>query len=174
MRRLGAATLLVTLSACATVQGNVESNAPVAQSDTIRFSAGRCFGTCPVYSVTVEPDGSGVLLPDKYTAVPGETRFAVTPQQYRRLRDSLAPFRPKTGTERKIVPGSADCKRMATDMPGYRIAWTRAKQEPTHLDYYGGCHDPQHGRLRTAIAAIPKLLDIQKMLTPAPGKTGKE
>lgn len=170
MRRLAAATLLASLSACATAR----DSAPVAQSDTIRFSAGRCFGACPVYSVTVEPDGSGVLIPEKYTAVPGETRFAVTPQQYRRLRDSLAPFRPITGSERKIAPGGADCKRMATDMPGYRIVWTRAKQEETRLDYYGGCHDPQHTRLRAAIAAVPKLLDIQKMLTPAPGTTGKE
>ena len=170
MRAYLTALITLALAGCATAPGAAPS---AAMGETIRFSAGRCFGACPVYSVTVEPDGSGVLIPEKYTSVPGETRFTVTPQQYRRLRDSLAPFRPATGTERKIGPGDKDCQRMATDMPGYQIRWQRRDQERTQLDYYGGCHDPQHARLRSAIAAVPRLLDIEKMLTPAPAPAGK-
>ena len=161
--------LLATLAGCATTATPV----PPAKSDTIRFSAGRCFGACPSYSVIIEPDGSGVLYPEKYTSVPGETRFTVTPVQYRRLRDTLAPFRPAMGTERKIAPGEPSCQLAATDMPDYQIIWTRAPQKPTKLDYYGGCRDPQNTRLRAAIATIPKLIGIEKMLTPAPGTTGK-
>lgn len=170
MRAIIVMAIAATLGGCATTG---QSPQPPAKSDTIRFSAGRCFGACPVYSVTVEPDGSGVLVPEKFTSVPGETRFTVTPLQYRRLRDSLAPFRPAPGTEKRIGPGDPSCKRMATDHPGYQIVWTRKPQKPTRLDYYGGCHDPQHSRLRAAIAAIPKMLDIEKMLTPAPRSTGK-
>ena len=85
----------MTLGGCATARD--AGPAPVA--DTISFSAGACFGTCPIYRVVVEPDGSGVLYPQKFTSVPGETRFTVTPLQYRKLRDGLAPFRPMTGTE---------------------------------------------------------------------------
>lgn len=164
-------SMIALLSGCATAPA---APTPAAKVDTISFSAGRCFGTCPVYRVTIEPDGSGVLFPEKFTSVPGETRFTVTPQQYRRLRDSLAPFRPATGTKKNIGPGDPSCKRMATDMPGYRIVWDRAPQKPTQLDYYGGCHDPQHTRLRAAIAAVPKLLNIEPMLTPAHGTTGKQ
>lgn len=172
MRALMIVGLLAALAGCATASESLPP-APAAKADTIRFSAGRCFGACPSYSVTVEPDGSGVLFPEKFTSVPGETRFTVTPAQYRRLRDTLSPFRPATGTQRKIAPGDPSCQRMATDMPGYQIVWTRAPSKPTQLDYYGGCHDPQHTRLRAAIAGVPKLLGIEKMLTPTPGSTGK-
>jgi hypothetical protein len=169
MRALMITGLLAALSGCATTA----EPTPPAKADTIRFAAGRCFGACPSYSVIIEPDGSGVLYPEKYTSVPGETRFTVTPAQYRRLRDTLAPFRPPVGTQRKIAPGEPSCKIAATDMSNYQIVWTRVPQKPTQLDFYGGCHDPQHKRLRAAIATVPKLLGIEKMLTPAPGTTGK-
>ena len=131
--------------------------------DTIRFAAGPCFGACPSYSVTVTPEGSGLLVPERFTAVPGPTRFTVTPAQYRRLRASLAPFRPATGTRKRIAHGE-NCERFATDMPGYDIEWTRKDVDKTELDFQSGCHDAKYTRLRDAIAAVPKLLQIEAML----------
>lgn len=153
---------VAVLGGCATARD--AGPAPVA--DTISFSAGACFGACPIYKLTVEPNGSGVLYPQKFTSVPGETRFTVTPQQYRKLRDLFALFRPVTGTEKRIEPGKA-CVRMATDMPGYTVEWTRRGRKDTKLYYYGGCHDVQYTRLRAAVAAVPGTLDIEKMLRPA-------
>jgi hypothetical protein len=151
---------MAVLAGCATSSG---ADKPVAKADTIRFSAGPCFGVCPVYSVTVDPKGSGVLIPQKNTAVPGETRFAVTPLQYRRLRDAFAPFRPLTGKEKRIAQGE-NCERAATDMPGYTILWTRAGQDKTVLNFYSGCFDPRYAKLRAAVQSVPKILDIEKML----------
>ena len=54
----GAAAML---AGCATEQAELEQ--PVAAGDIIRFSAGPCFGVCPVYSLRVTPDGSGLLEP---------------------------------------------------------------------------------------------------------------
>ncbi|WP_241241768.1 DUF6438 domain-containing protein [Sphingobium algorifonticola] len=173
MQGFQAAFIIMTLTGALAGCATTPAPSPVAmQGETIRFAAGRCMGACPVYSVTVEPDGSGVLVPEKHTSVPGETRFTVTPQQYRRLRDSLAPFRPATGTEKRIGAGDADCRRMATDMPSYQIRWTWRDQPRTQIDYYGGCHDPQNARLRAAIAAVPRMLDIEPMITPG-SNTGK-
>ncbi len=149
------------LAGCATEDTELET--PKAPGDTIRFTAGRCFGACPAYTLRVTPDGSGILEPEKFTAVPGPTRFTVTPAQYKRLRASLLPYRPPTGTEKRIGHGE-NCTRFATDMPGYTIEWSGGTGKVTRLDFQSGCMDARYGRLRTTIAAIPQLMDVEKML----------
>ncbi|WP_313803328.1 DUF6438 domain-containing protein [Sphingobium sp.] len=161
-----AATAL--LGACAMEQAELEK--PTMAGDTIRFSAGPCFGACPSYSLQVTPDGSGLIEPQRFTAVPGPTRFTVTPLQYRRFRAALAQFRPAQGTVKRIAHGE-NCTRFATDMPAYVIEWTRDEAQPTRLEFQSGCMDAGYGRLRATIASIPRMLDIAAMVKPtAKGK----
>ena len=167
MTRMIIAATVMLLAGCATA--DTELDTPRAAGDTIRFTAGRCFGACPAYSVQVTPDGSGLLEPDKFTAVPGPTRFTVTPAQYRQLRLALAPYRPLVGTERRIAHGE-NCTRFATDMPGYKIEWSRKDGKPTRLEFQAGCMDARYGKLRTTIAAIPKMLDVERMIKPKPAR----
>lgn len=143
-----------------------ELEKPVAAGDTIRFSAGPCFGVCPSYSLRVTPDGSGLLEPERFTSVPGATRFTVTPAQYRRFRSALAQFRPAAGTVKRISSGE-NCTRFATDMPGYTIEWTRDERPATRLEFQSGCMDASYGKLRATIAAIPRMLDIDAMVKPS-------
>ncbi|HWV12743.1 MAG TPA: DUF6438 domain-containing protein [Sphingobium sp.] len=143
-----------------------ELEKPVAAGDTIRFSAGPCFGVCPSYSLRVTPDGSGLLEPERFTSVPGATRFTVTPAQYRRFRSALAQFRPVAGTVKRISSGE-NCTRFATDMPGYTIEWTRDERPATRLEFQSGCMDASYGKLRATIAAIPRMLDIDAMVKPS-------
>lgn len=157
-----AAALMMT--GCATGEG-VDLEKPRLPGDTIRFTAGRCFGTCPAYSLRVTPDGSGLIEPEKFTAVPGPTRFAVTPAQYRRFRAALSVHRPPTGTTKRIAHGE-NCDRFATDMPAYVIEWTGADAKPTRLEYQSGCLDPRYGKLRATIASIPRMLDVESMVKP--------
>lgn len=164
---LAAATLL---SGCVTDRESVELEKPVRVGDIIRFTAGRCFGACPAYTLRVTPDGSGLLEPERFTSVPGPTRFAVTQAQYRRFRASLAPFRPLSGTAKRIAQGE-NCTRFATDMPSYVIEWTREGKKPTRLEYQSGCMDARYAKLRTAIGGIPRMLDIEPLLkAPLPKK----
>ena len=149
---------------CAAERPELEK--PTAAGDTIRFSAGPCFGICPSYSLQVTPDGSGLLEPERFTAVPGATRFTVTPAQYRRFRAALAQFRPPAGTVRRITHGE-NCTRFATDMPGYTIEWTRDQQPTTRLEFQSGCMDANYGKLRATIAAVPRMLDIDAMVKPS-------
>src|SRR3546814_15311230 len=94
---------LALLGGCAMEQAELEK--PTLAGDTIRFSAGPCFGACPSYSLRVTPDGSGLIEPQRFTAIPGPPRFTVTPAQYRRFRAALAQFRPAHGTVRRIGQG---------------------------------------------------------------------
>ena len=162
MMILGGVALAV---ACAGEQVALEQ--PASAGDTIRFSAGPCFGSCPIYSLRVTPDGSGLLEPERFTAVPGATRFTVTRTQYRRFRAALTQFRPAAGTVRRIGHGE-NCTRFATDMPGYTIEWTRGGLPPTRLEFQSGCLDPAYGKLRATVAAIPRMLDIAPMVKPTP------
>jgi hypothetical protein len=155
---------MIALPGCVTTGGGETITPPPgARADTISIAAGPCFGACPSYKVTVTPDGSGLLEPRRFTAVPGPTRFTVTPLQYRRLRTALAAYRPATSTK-KTIGHNENCARFATDQPGYVIEWTRADAKPTQLDFQSGCHDARYAKLRAAIAAIPRTLDIEPML----------
>lgn len=161
MMRLTMLAGLMMVAGCAGADTELEK--PKAPGETIRLTAGRCFGACPAYSLRVTPDGSGLLEPERFTAVPGPTRFAVSAAQYRRLRAALAPFRPLSGTTKRIAQGE-NCTRFAIDMPGYSLEWSGGMGKPTRLDFQSGCMDARYGRLRTAIAAIPKMLDVEPML----------
>lgn len=164
----GSLSILISalaVAGCATPRPELEK--PVAAGDTIRFTAGPCLGRCPSYSLTVTPDGSGLLEPQRFTAVPGPTRFTVTAAQYRRLRATLAPYRPAAGTVKRIASGE-NCARFATDMPGYAIQWSRDPGKPARLEFQSGGMDARYARLRTAIGSIPRLLDIEPMLKAKP------
>lgn len=163
MKKTMLIALPLLLAGCATAEPGLEP--PRAAGDVIGFTAGRCFGSCPTYSLHVSPDGSGLLEPQRFTSVPGPTRFTITPAQYRRLVATLAPHRPAAGTSRKIAHGT-ECERFATDLPGYVIEWTRPGQAATRLEYQSGCMDARYGPLRVAIAAVPRILDVEHMLNP--------
>lgn len=162
-RRWMMALMVMAAGGCALRQDEHVGLRPGVVGDTISISAGPCFGVCPVYRVTVTPDGSGLLEPRRFTAVPGDTRFTVTPSQYRRLRASLAVFRPMAGEERRIGHGE-NCDRFATDMPSYAIIWRRSGQKAATLDFQSGCMDARYARLRAALAAMPGTLQIEPML----------
>lgn len=163
MMRYGAMAVILALAGCASTQEKLEP--PRAPGDVIRFTAGRCFGACPSYTLQVSPDGAGLLEPQRFTSVPGPTRFTVSTAQYRKLVATLAPYRPIAGTTRRIAQGE-DCDRFATDMPAYVIEWSRPDRPTTRLEYQSGCMDARHGRLRVAIASVPKVLEVEPMLNP--------
>jgi hypothetical protein len=168
-KKIGIALGAVLLTAGCIGEESPQLPTPVKAGDTIRFSAGPCFGMCPSYSLTVTPDGSGLLEPQRFTNVPGPTRFTVSAAQYKRFKAALLPYRPETGTEKRISHGE-NCERFATDMPGYTLEWTRAGAKPTKLDFQSGCMDARYGKLRTTIAAVPQMLGIEKMVKQGTGK----
>lgn len=162
-RGIALAMVAALAGGCAARGGDHVVPRPGVAGDTISIAVGPCFGACPVYSVTVTPDGSGLLEPRRFTAVPGETRFTVTVAQYRRLGSSLAAFRPAAGEERRIGHGE-NCDRFATDMPDYAITWRRGDGKDASLDFQSGCMDARYARLRAALAAMPETLQIEPML----------
>ncbi|RPF70291.1 DUF6438 domain-containing protein [Aurantiacibacter spongiae] len=129
------AVLAFSVAACATT--------PVQPADVpgplLIFETGPCFGFCPVFAMTVSPDGRGQFTGTAFTAVLGERNFEVTPAQYEAFRLRLAPYRPDTS----ITYGYENCDGpVATDAPTVTAGWSQAGGESVSLEWYMGCRQP--------------------------------
>jgi hypothetical protein len=145
-----------------------ETPAPVPiESDSISYETGPCFGACPVYSVTVRPDGSGIFNGIRFTEVTGERGFQLTPAQYEAFAASLAPWRPESG-ERRYAPGEPGCEMAATDMPSVSVRWTRAIGDSQALHYYFGCDMDRNEAISQALGHAPELLPIEDLIGERP------
>ncbi|MFV0624422.1 DUF6438 domain-containing protein [Sphingomonas sp. ac-8] len=161
IRLMTMAGAALALAACTPNGGGTASAGSEAAmaGETIRYETGRCFGTCPVYSVTVRPDGTGSFEGKQFTAVTGSRDFTLTPAQYRAFADRLAPYRPAQG-EQRYEPGSALCPNPATDMPSADVTWSDGAEGTHHLYYYYGCAMGEGQDMRTAVRTAPELLPI--------------
>jgi len=128
------------------------------ESDSITYETGPCFGACPVYSITVRPDGSGVFTGKRFTAVTGERAFKLTAAQYEAFAARLAPYRPASG---EVRYEGKNCQQVATDMPSVDVRWTRAIGDSQALMFYFGCDMDKNramaNALGGAIEALPPL-----------------
>jgi len=151
---LGAA---VFLSGCVTMP-----DGPVAiESDAIAYETGPCFGACPVYKVSVSPDGRGTFEGRRFTAVTGERPFRVTPAQYRAFAAHLAPLRPAEGAVR--MSGEA-CRQMATDLPSAEVTWFSQIGNSQSYYFYFGCDIEANRAIAERLSSAPNLLPIREMI----------
>ncbi|RDE06683.1 DUF6438 domain-containing protein [Sphingomonas aracearum] len=129
-------------------------NAP----ETITYETGRCFGSCPVYKVSVSADGQGTFEGRMFTAATGVRHFRVSKRQYVAFRRRLIASRP-VGTVR-LTPDNPACGPAPTDMPTTEIGWSGGGRKPAHLSLYMGCGGPKAQRMRETIRSAPEALPI--------------
>ncbi len=148
------------LTACAAI-GDPQDGQPVAlESETIRYETTPCFGTCPVYAVTIAPDGKGTFEGKRFTAVTGIRTFQATPAAYRAFAARLAPYRP-AGSEMLYQPGTPNCDNAPTDAPSIDVVWSELSGGRQHLNFYYGCGSRA---MRDALRAAPALLPIGPLI----------
>jgi hypothetical protein len=129
--------------------------------ETISYAATPCHGTCPVYTVTLGPDGQGIFVGDQFTAVTGERRFQASAAQVAAFTDTLARVRP--AKDREFGQGKADCEQAVTDAPGVRVRWQGALGG-TSLSFYYGCRGTEASRVAAGVRAAPDLLPIPDLI----------
>ena len=163
--RVMMAMVLVLAAGCTPVElRSPAAGAPVAiEGDSVSYATGPCYGTCPVYKVTVRADGTGTFEGGRFTAVSGSRAFRVTLADYRRFTAALEPYRPDG--ERRVEMGSPDCGPAPTDMPSVDVTWAMASGGAGHLHFYYGC--------RVGNAAMAKALQDAPALLPIAGFIGK-
>lgn len=170
MRRLSIMALgLLALAGCVKPSGGPAGpGKPVAiESDSIRYETGPCYGRCPVYSVTVRPDGTGVFEGKRFTAVTGERAFRLTSAQYDAFAAKLAPYRPESGQVR-YAPGEKNCEPAATDASSVDVTWTRAIGDSQGLYFYYGCRAEKNRPLGQALGEAVEGLPIHDLIGERP------
>ena len=148
-------SIALALTGCATTSGAALGGGV----ESITYETGPCFGACPVYRVTVNRDGEGLFEGRRFTAVAGERRFPVTPEQFRAFAAHLAPLRPASGERR--YAGEA-CETMATDLPSAEVIWRAADRQS--LYFYYGCDMERNRAIAERLSAAPDLLPIAEFV----------
>ncbi|WP_019515945.1 DUF6438 domain-containing protein [Sphingomonas sp. Mn802worker] len=155
------AAAALTLSACVTTRTAAPVAAPTAAM-RITYDTSACFGTCPVYSVTVDTSsGAGEFIGTQHTAASGITRFQATPAQARAFGEAVAELRTVAGEG--ILPESPRCHTLASDMPGLTVMWQAGGERSVkRVDY--GCFDEANKALFARLRAAPRLLPIASLI----------
>lgn len=148
---LAALTLASTLSACALMP----MDAPPVSGETVSYSVGPCFGFCPVYAVSVTPDGHVAFDGERHTATLGKQDRDGGAQAYRTISNALAAYRPATGTT-----ADTQCDSRMSDQQNYRIVWKAADGTETVLQHDRGCRSPKNDALNKTMEALPAKLGI--------------
>ena len=158
-RFAGLALAAMSLSACVVVDASRDgaTSAAVA-SETIRYKTGACFGTCPVYTVTIAPDGKGTFEGQRFTTVTGTRSFQASPAAYHLFAARLAPYRPRG--ERSLQAGKPGCTPAATDQSSVDVRWTGGGAAASHLNAYFGCDMAQNAAMFRALREAPQVLPI--------------
>lgn len=129
-----------------------------AAGEAITLATGACFGACPVYRVTIRPDGTGTFEGQRFTAVTGVRAFTADPAAYRRFAAMLAPYRPAQGVLDYERDRSLCGDDIATDMLSADVTW--AGESERRLHFYFGCGMERNRTLRETLAAAPRVLPI--------------
>ena len=148
-----------SLAGCVTVAGA----APEGGVESIAYETSPCFGACPVYRVVVNRDGTGLFEGRRFTAVTGERRFQVTPDQFHSFARQLEPLHPASGERRYAPP---NCGTTATDMPSADVKWRGGDGSEQHLYFYYGCDMARNRAIADRLRAAPALLPIGEYIVP--------
>ena len=165
MRWMVIAVAGLALAGCA----RTEAPKPMPiESDSITYETGPCFGRCPVFSITIRPDGSGIFTGKNFTAVSGARAFKLSPADYAAFAARLRPYRPESG-ERRYAHGEKGCEQVVTDMPSVDVRWTRAIGDSQSLHYYYGCRDAANRPMADVLGNAPDMLPgIEAMIGERP------
>ena len=156
------AVVFAALSATACTMTDAQpSGAPMQiERESITYSTEPCFGTCPVYSVTVMPEGEGVFAGKRHVATTGSRAFRIDSATYRRYAEHLAAVRPREG-DRNIAQGEADCGNAPTDMPSITVRWSsNTGAADQNLRLYLGCRSAEADRVAAVLKSAPEMLPI--------------
>lgn len=158
--RFAVALAALSATACTTTDAVPEGTPIPIERESITYSTEPCFGTCPVYSVTVTPEGEGVFEGQRHVATSGSQSFRIDPATYRRFADHLATVRPREG-DRNISHGEPDCGNAPTDMPSITVRWSsNTGAADQNLRLYIGCRGAEADRVAGVLKSAPDLLPI--------------
>jgi len=107
--------------------------------DSITLERTACFGTCPVYKLTIASDGTVTFQGERSTKTNGTAVGHINVADFRRLKDDFAQINYFSLPD-AYLPGTKECPRNVTDMPSANTS-IRLNEKFKRVSHYLGCGD---------------------------------
>jgi acetamidase/formamidase len=108
-----------------------------ANADQITLERGACFGTCPVYKLTIKSDGSVTFDGKRFTKTTGIATGKINQADFRALVSEFEKINYFSLPD-AYTPGTKECPRMITDMPSANTS-IRLNGRAKSVAHYHGC-----------------------------------
>ncbi len=129
---------------------------PGGRSDWVTVRTHGCLGTCPLYEVTLNAEGTVKWKGDRFVETVGLATEHVDPDDAAALFEKL-----RSGGLRRL-PRSLNCKQEVSDAP-WTIVTISLDGETTRIPDYHGCFgDPRLPLLRRFERRFAKLVDTRR------------
>jgi len=168
MNRFLIPALALALAACDPMPPPTTPSPPLGPiPDTgISLSEGACFGTCPIYDITVYPNEFYQLNSGQFTTSPGNTTGTLPAGSWASANAALqtADF----GTlPLDITIGSSACgSTVVSDLPRATISEVTIAG-PRTVNWYPGCFDaPDRARLNQLVTDLRAAMNVDALVVP--------
>jgi acetamidase/formamidase len=124
------------------------------RNDLITLERGPCFGTCPVYQVTITQDGTVSFAGHNFVKTNGAATAQIKPEDFSKLVSEFGKIQ-YSSLDEKYEPGSPGCGAAVTDMPYVRTS-IRVNGKTRSVSHYHGCRNSE---VLGALAALERKID---------------
>lgn len=127
---------------------------PRDQGGVITLERGPCFGTCPIYKVTVASGGAVSFDGFNFVKTKGKATAQINPEEFKRLVNEFETIK-FSSLDDKYEPGSPGCGPAVTDMPYVRTS-IQMNGKTKSVSHYHGCRDSEVLR---ALSGLERKID---------------
>lgn len=152
---LASALVALALAACSPSEVGVET--VHADDPVIVLSEGECDQTCPVYDMTLKPDGSYLLNGVRFVKTPGVSDGGLGTDAWAAAEKAL------TESNFWLLAPNQTSSAQTTCQPGtptVAITWRTAEGKQKTLNYRAGCGGPEGRALIPALRAAMHFDDL--------------
>jgi acetamidase/formamidase len=107
------------------------------KTNVITMERGACFGTCPMYKVTLRSDGTVTFDGANFVKNKGTATGKITPEDFNKLVSEFEKVK-FFSLDDTYEPGSPGCGPAATDLPYVRTS-IQMKGKTKSISHYQGC-----------------------------------
>jgi acetamidase/formamidase len=107
------------------------------KTNVITMERGACFGTCPMYKVTLRSDGTVTFDGANFVKTKGTATGKITPEDFNKLVSEFEKLK-FFSLDDTYEPGSPACGPAATDLPYVRTS-IQMKGKTKSISHYQGC-----------------------------------
>lgn len=132
MKLLASFAALLLLAFTANAQDKTAS-----KKDSITLERGACFGTCPIYKVSVRSDGRVTFEGFNYTKVKGKATGRIKAKDFKNLVQEFEQIK-YFSLDDTYEPGQPNCDPAVTDLPRVKSS-IRLRGKTKSISHYQGC-----------------------------------